>query len=109
MDMSAERRRLETKRERLIRRMGKLGPWIQGSLVSTSRICGKQNCACRRGGPRHPVIFVTWKERGKTVSLYVPRHLESQVKIWAKNYGKAKELVREISDIQKQLIRLRDD
>ena len=107
--MSLKRRQLEAKRRRLIRRFEKLAPWIQGSLVSTERICGKANCACRRGGAKHPVLFVTWKEEGKTVSLYVPRKMESEVKSWAENYKKLKELVLEISDIQKQIIRLRED
>jgi 5-formyltetrahydrofolate cyclo-ligase len=54
-------------------------------------------------------VYVTWKERGKTVSLYVPRKLEIDVRRWVKNYRKLKELIREVSDIQKQIIRLRED
>jgi hypothetical protein len=54
-------------------------------------------------------VYVTWKENGKTVSLYVPRKLETNVQRWVQNYRKLKELIREISDIQKQIIRLRED
>lgn len=109
MDMDKKRKTLEAKRMKLIGQIEKIGPWIAGSLVSTSRICGKKNCACRRGGPKHPVLFVTWKEKGKTVSLYVPRKLEKEVKVWSENYKKLKELMRKGSELQKQIIRLRED
>lgn len=82
--------------------------WIEGTLVDTSRKCGKKTCTCHNNGPRHPVLFVTWKEEGKTVSLYIPRQLEPTVREWAQNYKKLKALIRQISDIQKQIIRLRD-
>jgi hypothetical protein len=55
------------------------------------------------------VLYVTWKEKGKTVSLYVPRKIENDVQRWVQNYRKLKELTREVSDIQKQIIRLRED
>jgi hypothetical protein len=54
-------------------------------------------------------VYVTWKEKGKTVSLYVPRRLERDVKRWVQNYKKLKGLVREVSEIQRQIIRLRED
>jgi hypothetical protein len=55
------------------------------------------------------VLYVTWKEQGKTVSLYIPRKLENDVRRWVQNYRKLKNLTREVSDIQKQIIRLRED
>lgn len=86
-----------------------MDPWIQGSLVSTKRICGKPNCSCHHGGSKHPALFVTWKEQEKTLSLYVPRKLESEVKAWAGNYKRLKAVLREISGIQRQIVRLRED
>jgi len=107
--MNPLKRTLETNQLKLLQRMVLLHPWIEGSLVSTSRFCGKENCACHHGGFKHPVLYVTWKEKGKTVSLYIPRKLESDVRRWVKNYRKLKELTREVSDIQKQIVRLRED
>jgi hypothetical protein len=109
MVMNAFKRTLETKQLKSLQKITTLRPWIEGSLVSTSRFCGKKNCACHHGGPRHPVLYVTWKEKGKTISLYIPRKLESDVRRWVQNYRKLKELIREVSDIQKQIIRLRED
>ena len=107
--MKSLRRTLEAKQLKPLQKITTLNPWIEGSFVSTSRFCGKKNCACHHGGSKHPVFYVTWKEKGKTVSLYVPRKLENDVRRWVQNYQKLKELIREVSDIQKQIIRLRED
>ena len=77
------RLQLQTKRQALLRQLQNLGPWIEGTLVATTRKCGKEGCACHHNGPKHPVLFLTWKEAGKTISLYIPRQLESAVKEWA--------------------------
>ena len=99
---------LQAKRLSLLRQIQNLGPWIEGTLVATTRKCGKDNCACHRQGPKHPVLFVTWKEAGKTVSLYIPRHLEAEVKQWTENYKRLKVLIRQISEVQKQMVRRRE-
>ena len=107
-DMKSLRSQLQNNRRSLIRQIQSLDPWIEGTLVTTSRKCGKDNCGCHHQGPKHPVLFVTWKEAGKTVSLYIPRHLEAEVKQWTENYKKLKALIRQISEVQKQMIRLRE-
>jgi hypothetical protein len=107
--MKSLKQTLEAKQIKPLQKITTLCPWIEGSLVSTSRFCGKKNCACHHEGPKHPVLYVTWKEKGKTVSLYVPRKLENDVRRWVRNYRKLKELTRQVSNIQKQIIRLRED
>ncbi len=99
---------LHAQRNKLISRISKLTPWIEGTVVNTTRICGKKNCACHGGGSQHPVMYMTWKESGKTISLYVPKGLEAEVSKWALNYKKLKEMIREISNIQKDIVRLRE-
>ena len=107
--MSAKRKYLESHRQDLMHQLSKLGPWIEGTLVSTVRTCGKKNCACMSQGPKHPVMYITGKQKGKTVSLYIPRKLESEVSTWVENYRRAKELIRKISNVQKEIIRLRGE
>ena len=106
--MKITHRNLEQKRLRLLRRIEKLSPWLQGSLVSTSRFCGKPGCSCHHEGSKHPVLFVTSTENGKTVSLYVPRNMEAQVRTWVANYKKFKILLKELSETQRQVVRLRE-
>ncbi len=103
------KRLLGNKRDKLLQGITKLSPWIEGTLVTTTRFCGRKNCACHTSGQKHPVIYVTWKENGKTVSLYIPKNLETEVKGWVENYKRLKELIRQISNIQKDIVRLRED
>lgn len=107
--MKITKRVLEVKKDKLISKISELGPWIEGTIVTTTRICGKKNCACNKGDSKHPVMYVTWKENGKTVSLYVPRKLEDEVRRWGSNYKRLKKLVREISGLQKDIVRLREN
>ena len=107
--MKNTRRSLEVQRHRFVNKIASLDPWIEGTFVSTSRRCGKKNCACHQGGTKHPVLYLTWKENGKTLSLYVPKRLETEVRTWVDNYKKLKALIREVTLLQRQLIALRED
>ncbi len=106
--MKPTRHTLELKRRGLLKRIKEVAPWIEGSLVSTERKCGKDSCACHHGGTKHPVTFVTWKEDGKTISLYVPKNVEPEVRMWIENHKRLKILIRRMSDVQKDIIRLRE-
>lgn len=109
MNMNRRKQLLGNKQEKLLQRIADFSPWIEGTLVIATRICGRKNCACHTSGQKHSVMYVTWKENGKTVSLYVPRHLETEVRKWVENYKSLKELIRQISNIQKDIVRLREN
>lgn len=108
MVMINEIQKLEVRRKKLISQLSRHSPWIMGSIGVVQRICGTKGCACRRGGAKHPAMYITWKEKEKTVSLYVPRKLESQAREWSQNYKTLKGLISALSDVQKQIIQLRD-
>lgn len=107
--MKSNKQILQQKANNLANKIAGLSPWMEGTVVSTERVCGKKNCICHTGGQKHAVMYVTWKEAGKTISLYVPKAMEAEVRKWADNYKKLKELLREVSVIQRQMVRLRDD
>jgi len=107
--MKTNKQALQQKAIKLTNKIEGLSPWMEGTVVSTERLCGKKNCICHTGGQKHAVMYVTWKEAGKTVSLYVPRAMEPDARKWADNYKKLKELLRGVSIIQRQVLRLRDD
>jgi hypothetical protein len=107
--MKDRKKELEKRREEIVRRMSGLSPWIQGSVVVVKRVCGQKGCACHRGGSKHPAMYLTGKEAGKTVSLYVPRKMEAEVGVWAGNYKQLKKLLREVSEIQAQILKLREE
>ena len=53
---------------------------VQGGLSETSRRCGNPGCACSRDSKRlhGPHLYITYREDGKSRSLYVPpEHAET--------------------------------
>lgn len=49
-----------TKRQQeLMDELSRLGNMIRGSLVHTTRKCGRKTCPCAHGGPGHPVCLLS--------------------------------------------------
>lgn len=107
--MKHSRKELEKRREELVQQIRRLSPWIQGSVVVVTRVCGQPGCACHHGGKKHPAMYLTGKEQGRTVALYVPRKMEAEARVWADHYKQLKKLIRKISDVQRQILRLREE
>jgi Family of unknown function (DUF6788) len=70
-----------SKRQRLIQRLLQASEtMVQGGLSETSRRCGNPNCICSRDPDRlhGPHLYITFREGGKSRSLYVPpEHAEA--------------------------------
>jgi hypothetical protein len=63
------------KQQRLIRQLLKATEiMVQGGLSETSRRCGNPGCICYRDPERlhGPHLYLTYREDGKSRSLYVP-------------------------------------
>jgi hypothetical protein len=63
------------KQERLIERLVRATEiMVQGGLSESSRRCGNPSCVCFRDPERlhGPHLYVTYREDGKSRSLYVP-------------------------------------
>jgi hypothetical protein len=56
----------------------------------------------QRGGGRQ----VTLKHRGRTRTVYVPRELTDEVEAWVQEHRRLKRLLKEITALQLELIRL---
>ncbi len=56
----------------------------------------------QRGGGRQ----VTLKHRGRTRTVYVPRELTDEVEAWVQEHRRLKRLLKEITTLQLELIRL---
>lgn len=99
------------KRASLLRHLATLGPLIDGSLVTIARVCGNPNCKCAQG-EKHRSLYLTYKgqrrvpgEPAKSKTLYIPVPLEAEVRQWNQECVKARELIRQISEIQREIIR----
>jgi hypothetical protein len=68
---------------------------IQGGLSETTRRCGNPNCACHRDAARRhgPHLYITWTEKGRSRSLYVPADRVQQARrahaAWAQFWASA--------------------
>lgn len=86
--------RHEAGRDALLRKIGMTGPFVEGSLN-----------AVKRRGCREPGWQLTWKQAGKTRTVYVPMALVPEVKEWAAQHKKLKSLVRKVTAKSLAIIR----
>jgi hypothetical protein len=80
-------------RQATLRQLAQLGPFIEGSLS-----------AFKRPGCSEPGWHLTFKQRGRTRTLYVPMELVATVKQWTRNYRHLKTLIRQVTRHSRALI-----
>lgn len=74
------------RRATALQRIGQIGPFLEGSL-----------CSFNRPGCVAPGWHLTFKQRTKTRTVYVPMDLVPEVKQWTRTYKQLKKLIREVS------------
>lgn len=78
--------RFEQKRAAQLRRLAKIGPFVEGSLV------GVQHPTCK-----HVAWRLTFKVKGKTRTVYVPVDMAQEIKEWTREYRRLKTLIRRVT------------
>ena len=73
---------LEQRRAHLCRQLASIGEMRSGSLMARCRRCGKTGCGCAPPGKaqRGPVLSLTRKESGKTVTRIIPARAAEQAR-----------------------------
>lgn len=99
-----DKRYYERKREVLLNRLRKVKPFIGGSMVKISHTCGNANCKCARG-EKHENYYLTYKEKKKTVTKYIPVGMEEEVRGWVKENKRIKEITNQITELGKKIIK----
>jgi len=92
-------------RAKLVRRLGHRGDLMKGSLVMRRTRCGRPGCACARGEKHGPYLYVSVFREGRTRSVYVPQHLEGEVRRWVENARTLEKDLAEISWLNARLLR----
>ncbi len=90
--------------ERILRRIRKIKPFIQASFSITKQRCGNPDCRCVQEGPIHETALLTWKDKKKTNTLYVPKGLRKEVAKWVEEGKLLKQLILEMSKVQRELL-----
>jgi len=87
-----------------VKKLRATGPVLAASLVKIKKHCGRPGCHCHRG-EKHVGHYVTYKERGKTRTVYVPLDLLEEVKAWIAEHRRLRGLTQEISRLA--IVRIR--
>lgn len=91
---SAPSNRYAVRRAALLAQIGQIGPFVESHLSSFQR----PGCA-------QPGWHLTFKQKGKTRTVYVPLDLVGEVKQWTQNHRRLKKLIREVTHCSLALIR----
>ena len=81
-------------REAYRHELGAPGLFVEGTL-----------CKVRRPGRKPPAWQLTFKQAGKTRTVYVPAELVPEVQLWAKEFKRLKQLIRKVSTQNLAIIR----
>lgn len=99
-----ERQKLWAKSRYLRSKIRQIGPMITGSVALRHIKCGKPNCRCTRGYP-HFICQVTYKEEGKTKTVYVDKKRQGEALWWSRNYKLFKKLLKEHTEVNLALLK----
>ncbi len=109
MPMSRSKReaRIRRRRRQLAKDLGAKGEFLRGSLVERYTVCGRPGCRCVRGRKHGPYLYVSVFDGKRSRQVYVPQSMQTEVRVWARNYREFAERAAEISQLSVELIRLR--
>ena len=96
--------RFHARRDAKLRKLAELGPMVAASLCPRLTRCGNPNCKCARG-EKHQSWCLTFKHKGKTQTVHVPKDMLKEVRQWVREHKRAKRLLLEISYQSVQIIK----
>jgi hypothetical protein len=88
-----------------LKRLAGTRPLLAGSLGLVYRRCGTPSCRCHHGGPKHAAYQLTFKDQGRSRSVYVPKDLVEEVRQWLAAQHHLDHLLHEIHQLSTALIR----
>ena len=90
-----------------LKKLATSSPVLAASFGRYTHRCGRPSCRCHHGGPLHKGQHLTFKEQGKTRSVYVPKQLLPEVRTWLAEHKRLKALLREVHQLSVALLRAR--
>jgi hypothetical protein len=100
---------LRKRRQALLRQLPPLAEILRGSLIERYKRCGKPGCKCANGPGHGPKYYLSVSFPGLRPQMdYVPQEDYDQTKEFLANYQRARELLEEICEINRELLRRRE-
>jgi hypothetical protein len=88
-----------------LKQLATASPVLAASFGTYTHRCGRPSCRCHHGGPLHAGQHLTFKQDGKTRSVYVPKALLPEVRSWLAEHKRLKRLLHEIHQLTLALLR----
>ena len=88
--------RFHQRRTALLKQLAAAKPFVAASLCAVNRRCGNHKCKCAHGEP-HTAHALTFKVRGTTKTIHVPKDLVPEVQQWVNEHKRIKKLIQAIS------------
>jgi predicted transcriptional regulator len=86
--------------EQVRARLQEVGFIFKGSITLRRLSCGHPNCRCRDSKKRHgPYYQISWKQKAKTVSRFLPAHIVPLYREWIANAARLTLILRELQEI----------
>jgi Family of unknown function (DUF6788) len=100
---------LRKRRQALLGKLPPLGAILRGSLIERYKPCGKPGCKCAKGRGHGPKFYlsVSFPNLGPQID-YVPQNRLAETKKFLANYQRAREILEEICEINRELLRRRE-
>jgi hypothetical protein len=100
---------LRRRRQQLLRQLPPLDRLLRGSLIERYKPCGKPGCKCAHGPGHGPKYYLSISYPGRRPQMdYVPQDSQRQVTEALDHYHRFRELVEEICEINRELLRRRE-
>jgi hypothetical protein len=102
-------RALRQRQKTLLKKLPPLQAILRGSLVERYKRCGKPGCKCANGPGHGPKYYLTVSFPKRPPEMeYVPEAFQEKVNEYLENYRKAKQIMEELSSINRELLRRRE-
>ena len=100
---------LRKRRQALLRQLPPLKAILRGSLIERYKRCGKPGCKCADGPGHGPKYYLSVSFPGRRPQMdYVPQESYAQASEFLANYHHARQILEEICEINRELLRRRE-
>jgi hypothetical protein len=100
---------LRKRRSSLLRKLPPLDSILRGSLIERYKRCGRPGCKCADGPGHGPKYYLSASFPGRSPQMdYVPQSDFAEVSEHIANYQQVREILEEISEINRELLRRRE-
>lgn len=104
--MGDKNRTLDRQRKCLIETLPPFDKIVRGTVFERRHTCGKDYCHCADGEKHRSFYLTVTLSPGETEQISLPRELVPEVRQWVENYQKLKEVLEDIYEINRKVIRI---